>query len=314
MDLGYHPPMQRLRTVLFVAVLSFTLGGCTGAVRWLGIRLFYDAVPPSGLRVVSDLPYRDGSADPKHRLDLFLPAGEGFPILVFVHGGGWTAGDRGYQVAGADVYGNIGRFVASRGIGAAVVSYRLQPAVTWREQVSDVAAAVAWVHAHARDHGGDPAALFLSGHSAGAQLSAYVALAPAPLAEHGLAPSVLCGVIPVSGAGYDLADARTYELGADFDYYEARFRAGDPDWQRTASAMSYLSPAAPPFLLIHGSREWKSLAHQNRLLDKALRDAGVASRLVVVAGQYHSRMVLALSKPGTEPSAEIVGFVRGADC
>jgi len=95
--------------------------------------------------------------------------------------------------------------------------------------VADVAAAVAWAHAHAADYGGDPGALFLAGHSAGAQLAAYVALAPAPLGEHGLSPSVLCGVIPVSGAGYDLEDARTYELGTDLGFYESRFRADDAD-------------------------------------------------------------------------------------
>ncbi|HEU0075769.1 MAG TPA: alpha/beta hydrolase fold domain-containing protein [Dehalococcoidia bacterium] len=113
-------------------------------------------MPAADLRVLTDLPYRDGSANAKHRLDLFLPVGEGWPLLLFFHGGGWTAGNKAMVVAGADVYGNIGRFLASSGIGAAVVSYRLQPAVTWREQVADVAAAVAWVHDHAASYGGDP--------------------------------------------------------------------------------------------------------------------------------------------------------------
>jgi len=300
----------------FLPALALALGGCTSAKEWLGIRLFYDEVRIPAERVMSDLPYWEGSDDPKHRLDLFLPGGEGWPIVVFVHGGGWTAGDKDLVVSGGDVYGNIGRFLASRGIGAAVISYRLQPAVTWREQVADVARAVAWVHAHAAEHGGNPEALFLSGHSAGAQLAAYVALAPGPLAAVGLAPTVLCGAIPVSGAGYDLADEETYAMGARRSYYEERFRAADPGdgWLREASAMTYLSADAPPFLLIHGTREWKSLQHQNRLLDQALRDAGASSRLVPVKGQSHSRMVLALSKDATIPTTEILTFIRGANC
>jgi acetyl esterase/lipase len=306
---------NRIVSVLLVA-LAFLLGGCTSAKEWLGIRLFYDEVRLPAERVMEDLPYREGSDDPKHRLDLFLPAGEGWPTVVFVHGGGWTAGDKGLVVSGGDVYGNFGRFLASHGIGAAVISYRLQPAVTWREQVADVAHAAAWVYAHVGEHGGDPEALFLSGHSAGAQLSTYVALAPEPLEAVGLSPEALCGAIPVSGAGYDLADEETYEMGAERSYYEERFRAGDPGdgWLREASAMTYLTAAAPPFLLLHGTREWKSLQHQNRLLDQALRDAGASSRLVPVKGQSHGRIVLALSKDDTIPGSEILAFVRGTDC
>jgi acetyl esterase/lipase len=236
-------------------------------------------------------------------------------MLIFVHGGGWTAGDKGEVVAGVEVYRNIGRFAAAHGIGAAVINYRLQPRVTWREQVADVARAVRWVHGHAEALGGDPDALFLSGHSAGAQLIAYVALNPAPLAELGLSPKALCGVIPVSGAGYDLTDETTYELGARRSYYERRFAAGEPDgvWQREASAMSFLSPDAPPFLLLHGTREWKSLRYQNRLLDQALRRAGVPSRLRV-ARQTHASMVLALSRGDKLPGREVLAAIHGSRC
>ena len=304
-----------------VSLLALLLGACGGTVRWLGVRLLYDEVPIAAERALYDLPYREGDGegyDPeKHHLDLFLPEGEGWPVLVFVHGGGWTAGDKALVEGGADVYRNIGRFAASRGIGAAIVNYRLQPAVTWREQVADIAHAVAWVRAHAAEYGGDPEALFLAGHSAGAQLSAYVALAPGPLGEVGLSPAALCGVIPVSGAGYDLADEETYELGAERSYYEERFRAGDPGdgWLREASAVTYLEPGrpTPPFLLIHGTREWKSLRHQNRLLHRELRAAGVPSRLLT-ATQTHGSIVLALSRGDRMPGAELVDFILGSRC
>ncbi len=307
---------RHLLVRILLIALAVQLSGCTSAKEWLGIRLFYNQALHPTERVMRDVSYWDGSDHPKHRLDFFQPQGEGWPTVIFVHGGGWERGDRGLTVAGADVYGNIGRFLAAHGIGGAIISYRLQPSVTWREQVADVARAVAWVHGNVGEHGGDPEALFVSGHSAGAQLSAYVALAPGPLEELGLSPDVLCGAIPVSGAGYDLADEETYEMGARRSFYEKLFRAGDPgdDWLREASAMTYLSAAAPPFLVIHGTKEWISLQHQNRLLDQALRDIGANSRLVAVKGQSHSRIVLALSKDDTIPSSEILSFVRGTDC
>ena len=237
-------------------------------------------------------------------------------MLVFVHGGGWTAGDKSLIAGGADVYSNIGRFYASRGIGTAVINYRLQPAVTWREQVDDVARAVAWVRANAERYGGDPGSLFLMGHSAGAQLAAYVALASRPLESHGLTPEAICGVVPISGAGYDLADAETYELGADPAWWEERFRAGDPgdDWLREASAISYVRGDSPPFFLVHVTNEWKSLQHQNRLLHAALTEAGADSRLLVVQGQGHNRMVLTLSREGKTPVPEILEFLRQSQC
>ncbi len=164
------------------------------------MRTLYEKTAALAEHQLIDLAYReDEGSDPvKHRLDLFLPEGEGWPVLVFVHGGGWTAGDKSLRAGGADVYSNIGRFYAAQGFGTAVINYRLQPAVTWREQVDDVARAVAWVHANIAEHGGDPDAIFLIGHSAGAQLSTFVALDRRPLEKLGVSPDVLCGVVPVA--------------------------------------------------------------------------------------------------------------------
>ncbi len=301
---------------LIVATLlaAITLSGCGTVREWVGIRLLYDRAPPPA-QVVKDLSYVAGSDNPKHRLDLYLPEGGGWPVLIFVHGGGWTAGDKGLEVSRADVYGNIGRFYADHGIGAAIINYRLQPEVGWRQQVDDVAQAVAFVRAEIAGYGGDPEAIFLAGHSAGAQLSTYTALDPEPLGDHDLGPDVLCGVIPVSGVGFDLADPGTYELGAERAYYEERFGDEDPtdSWMDEASAIRHASPAAPPFLLVHGAHEWPALVHQNRLLHEALTALGVPSELVL-AKQSHESMVLALAHENKVPSAALLRFIRGSNC
>ena len=67
----------------------------------------------------------------RHTLDLYRPASSSWPVIIFVHGGNWDNGDKNYRAGGADIYANIGRFFASRGIGVAVINYRLQPAVAW---------------------------------------------------------------------------------------------------------------------------------------------------------------------------------------
>ena len=69
-------------------------------------------------------------------------------MIVFVHGGNWDSGSKDFRAGGADVYANIGRFYASRGIAVAVINYRLQPQARWTGQVDDVRMAVNWVRAN----------------------------------------------------------------------------------------------------------------------------------------------------------------------
>jgi acetyl esterase/lipase len=191
--------------------------------------------------------------------------------------------------------------------------------VTWREQVADVATATTWVRDHIAEYGGAEDRIFLMGHSAGAQLATFVALNGTLLQERGASTKVLCGAVPVSGAGYDLVDEETYRLGARRDYNASRFQAGDPDgvWERAASALTYLSDRpqdVPPFLLPFSLREWPGLQYQNRLLHDTLQDLGVESRLLPVKGQSHARMVLQLTDPDSSVSAAVLEFFGSVPC
>jgi acetyl esterase/lipase len=279
----------------------------------LAIWLWYRHVDRPAALIVRDVAYRSGSgSDPiKHRLDLFLADGANWPVVVFVHGGGWRNGDRAVRIGGADIYSNIGRYLAARGIGAAVISYRLQPAVGWRAQVSDAAHAVAWVRVHIAEYGGDPDRLFLMGHSAGAQLVTCVTTDREAQSEAGLPPEAIKGVIAASGAGYDLADEETYRLGADPSYYEDRF-AGPGDWRKTASVARLIAPGVPPFLILFATGESLALQHQAKVLDVAVRRAGGSTTLVPIEGESHERMTLCLSRDDKGAGPAIVRFVLSA--
>ena len=314
-------PLQRGWLLLVLLLLAGTLG-CRSAFYWVVMPFVYREAPLPEEQILRDLPYRsDPGADAeKHRLDLFVPEMSGnpdprpWPVLVFVHGGGWTSGDKGLSTGGADVYANIGRYFAARGVGVAVISYRLQPAFDWRDQVEDVARAVAWVHAHVAEYGGDPDAIFVSGHSAGAQLAARIAL-DRELASRFGAPAV-CGLISVSGAGFDLADEKTYELGASRGYYERRFRVNgvDADWQHEASTLRFADATAPPTLILYADGDWPSLHRQAELLDAALRDAGAARRTLIVPDEDHYSIILALSRDDKQAAPAMLEFIRDTDC
>ncbi|MEM7409646.1 MAG: alpha/beta hydrolase [Myxococcota bacterium] len=314
MSLSLAGPRSARLVVALAALLLFA-GGCRNILGYVATPFVYDEVPIAAALVKRDVPYRlgDDADAEKHRLDLFLPdaadAGEGWPIVVFVHGGGWTSGDRGYTVGGADIYGNFGRYLASHGIGAAVISYRLQFDVDWTDQVEDVARALAWVQAHAASYGGDPDAVFLMGHSAGAQLASFVAFDPGTADAHGAGR--VCGVIPVSGAGYDLADEATYEQGARLSYYERRFRVADEAWQQEASVIPRIHGDAPPALVLYAEHDWDALRHQAALLEQALTDAGATARLQRVEGRNHYTVLLALTD---EAGPSVVDFVHNTEC
>ena len=109
-------------------------------------------------------------------VDVYRPMHEDGPrpLLHYIHGGGWHSGDK------AEVH-NKPKALTDRGFVLASINYRLWTppwskafpgTVTLKNEAQDAAKAIRWVHDHARDYGGDPAALIVMGHSAGAHLSA----------------------------------------------------------------------------------------------------------------------------------------------
>ena len=288
---------------ILILLVGTLLAGCS-AVERVGMRVLYRRAALPEQQVTRDIPYLRGSARPKHRLDLFRPAGRGWPVLVFIHGGSWDSGDKAFTFADEDVYGNIGRFYAARGIGVAVINYRLQPDANWREQIDDALNAVAWIRKSITQYGGDANRVFVSGHSAGAQIAAHVALR-----------SNVAGAICVSGAGYDMTDAETYRLGNKPSFYAERFaqNGANPDWQRNASPATYIRKNVPPFLLFYAQGDSAPLRRQSKHMHELLRSQGANSRLIEIPGESHVRIVLALTRADKSAVPEILRFIAGAE-
>src|SRR5690606_20570617 len=118
----------------------------------------------SGVTITRDVAYGD---DPLQVLDLYVPraaADKPRPVLLFVHGGGFTGGDK----HGPFYPDNVTAWAASHGMVGVNINYRLAPANPWPAGASDLAAAIAWTRANIAKHGGDPDRIILWGHSAGA--------------------------------------------------------------------------------------------------------------------------------------------------
>ena len=300
---------------------ALALAGC-GPAKSLLTDVLYDEVALDDALVRRDLPYLpDG--DPKHRLDLFLPLPDSlsqrpWPTVVFVHGGGWNTGDKDLTFGGEDIYGNVGRFLATHGVGAAVVNYRLMPRATWREQVADVAAALAFVQDEVGALGGDADAVALMGHSAGGYLSAFVALDEGVRQRAGAERP--CGAVVVSGAALDLVDPATWETGTRFGYYSALFSPSRADvegppvepyaWQVEASPVLTASPGDPPFSIVYGDGEDALFETQAQALARALDAAGVPNRVSSMKVFNHEAGVFTLSRADRAAGAEALRMAR----
>ncbi len=305
--------MKPVLAVLFICLIAMS-SGCAS----LGVALLYKKVDLPEAQVVRNIAYSNSTHPDAvlNRLDLFLPKGKNWPTMVFVHGGGWNTGDKDLKVAGADVYGNIGRYFASQGIATAVISYRLMPAVGWKTQVMDVAQATAWVRNHIHEYNGDPESIFLAGHSAGAQLATRVALDPSALQSLGLSPQMLCGVIPISGAGFNFMNNEMYKYGQEQGAIEAVFNRTELSkiLRKKLSPINYVKRSSPPFLILYASQDVKAIKNDSRHFDEALKQVGAQRQLYSVPKVSHKSMVLALSHANKMPATMMTVFMKTCEC
>jgi acetyl esterase/lipase len=179
-----------------------------------------------GVRRSANVQY--GEAGRKQRLDVYRPraATSGAPVLIYLHGGGFRMGSK--LLGGRPLLYRL----AARGWVGVSANYRLQPGVTYAEQLADAKRVVAWVREHAEEYGADPDAIVVSGGSAGAHLAAMVGLT-----AHD----------PSRQPGFAEADTSVAAVVGCYGYYgPADGTSADADPREQVHA------GAPPFLLVHG--------------------------------------------------------------
>ena len=144
-------------------------------------------------------------------LDLYLPSEpirQPVPVIVFLHGGGWSGGTR---TTGPD----FRRYFARDGFAMASIEYRLTPSITFPANVEDVRTAVRWLKANAAAHALDPDRICLWGTSAGGHLAAVAGLAPRRTFEGtdnlSVSSAVTCVLDGYGPTRFDVMDSQTDE-------------------------------------------------------------------------------------------------------
>ncbi|MGZ4498356.1 MAG: alpha/beta hydrolase, partial [Nocardioides sp.] len=126
------------------------------------------------VRVDKDVPYAPDLGK-RGLLDVYRPAeGDltGAPVLLQVHGGGWSIGKKDEQAI------PLMQHLAAKGWVCIAINYRLSPRDAFPAHVVDVKRAIAWIRDHVEEYGGDPGYLAITGGSAGGHLCALAALTP----------------------------------------------------------------------------------------------------------------------------------------
>jgi acetyl esterase/lipase len=262
-----------------------------------------------GIRVHKDIPYSE--AGRRGLLDVYLPAeGEvsNAPVLLQVHGGGWTIGNKDQQGI------PLMQHMAAKGWVCVAINYRLAPRDPFPAHVIDVKRAIAWIREHIAEYGGNPDYVAITGGSAGGHLTALAALtANDPAYQPGFedADTAVQAAVPHYGV-YDFAGStglRSAELMRDAFLAPRVFQktwSDAPDEFEAASPILRITEEAPDFFVLHGAHDTLVSVEQARLFVEKLRQ--VSHRTVVYAelpGAQHAFDVF--------PSIRSAHVVRGID-
>ena len=282
--------MQKGWKVGIAALLGALLAACSP------VSLLNLAVPRSGYHVVRDLAY---GAAARQKLDLYVPDAPppNMPVILFFYGGSWESGSK-------DLYLALGQAFASQGIMVAVADYRLFPQARYPAFIQDSAQAFAYVRAQAARYGGDPARLFLAGHSAGAYNAMMLVADGTYLRQAGADIGQVCGVIGIAGP-YNFLPLTDRHLITIFG------GANRPETQ----PITHVDGRRPPMLLAAGADDTTVSPRNSSDLAEKLRSFDSPVRLVTYPGIGHIGIILSLA-PGfrgrTSLRSDIVQFVASA--
>lgn len=277
-----------MRTALIAGVFSASLGGCTGT------QILNTLTPDGDYRVSDGLVY---DAQTGMELDVYTPPHtKNAPVVVFFYGGRWTEGSK-------EQYKFAGLALASRGFVAVLPQYRRYPAVKFPAFVEDAAKAVKWTHDKAARYGGDPAKIFVMGHSSGAHLAAMLALNPEYLKAAGGDRAWLRGMIGLAGP-YDFMPITAPDMRDMF---------GPPERFELAQPVTFVDGDNPPLLLLHGEDDESVRVRNTRRLAAAVAKAGGPVETVIYPEMSHAWIVATLASPlrgQSDVLEQVAGFVR----
>ena len=235
-------------------------------------------------RAEIDLAYGPG---PRERLDLFLPEGDGAPLLAFIHGGYWQWNDK-------EPFAFLAERIVPAGAAFANIEYALCPDVGLTELTDQIRRAVAFLWREGPRLGYDRDRIVVSGHSAGGHLTAMMLATDWPGFAADLPANLVAAGLPISGI-YDLEPIRLTPINDPIGLDEAEARALSPAFA--------VPPTGAPMVVVAGGAESEEFVRQARAFAEGWQAHGVNAEVIVPAGRDHFTVLDTLAEPGHEVGA-----------
>ncbi|MGL4420160.1 MAG: alpha/beta hydrolase, partial [Gemmataceae bacterium] len=237
------------------------------------------------------------------KLDVYtIPTMKKRPVVVFVHGGEWTKGDKAEVAYKPKLFNDAGIVFVS-------VNYRLAPAAAHPAAVNDVALAARWVVEHIAEYGGDPDTMILMGHSAGCHLVALTTLDPTILPNAKLRANAFRAVVCWSGGTFDLV--HKYKTDEKFHAYIRNAFGNDEAAWRAASPITHAKNGAggPPFLFVTTDPQGDSFRIATKLKEQIAENGGKASTLIL-ENRTHKTANALLGAPDDTTGMALLKYIQ----
>lgn len=223
----------------------------------------------------TNVPYADGD---RKKLDIYGPKDPTgpAPVVMFIYGGGWHAGDK-FE------YEFVCRGLAAQGFVCVIPDYRLFPEVKYPDFLEDNAQAIKWIEDNIASYGGDTQRFFIAGHSAGAYNAVMLGLDRSFLKEYGVTMPIR-GIAGISGP-YDFYP---------FEYDEVRNTFGSADNPEGTQPINLVAPDEPPMFLASGTSDPIVRVQNTENLAKKLKADGDWVTEKYYSGFGHLEPVIAM--------------------
>lgn len=238
-----------------------------------------------------DVPYGPTLAE---HLDIFPADQPNAPILVFIHGGYW-------RLLGSKEFSFVAQGPVAAGVAVVVINYELCPKVTMDEIVRQNRAAITWIYHHAESFGGDRQRIYVSGHSAGGQLTAML-MATAWEHDYGLPQTVIKGGCAISGL-FDLAPFPYSWLQPALQLTWAEVRRNSP--------LNHIPDAAGPLIVTYGGDESPEFHRQSQTFLAAWRDRGLEGEYFPQPGRNHFTAIYGFADKESALCRKILALIGG---
>jgi len=282
-------PLAKFTILAFFSIWSFGLlfPLNAAAAQWVKTIAKNDPQTPDGTVVLKDVPYVTNGHD-RQKLDLLVPMSEEkLPLLVWIHGGGWEAGDKEDRA--------FYRFL-NQGFAVASINYRFSQHAIYPAQIEDCKAAIRWLRAHSEEFGLDPEKIAAGSASAGGHLVALLAATghtrmfdKGEYLEESSRIQAACDFFgPTDFTDYDFQDT----IFKDPDDSPLSRLVGGTVTQKIAllslaSPLCFVTSTHAPIIIIHGNKDNLVPLNQSQRYLDALAQANVESTLLIMDNQGH---------------------------